>query len=846
MLLPVHISMPMYTSAVSRIWIVTLLITGSFFSGLDKVYGQPVNVTSSKILLDLQKLNVLGNVLYFGAHPDDENPTVIAFLANEKHYNTAYFSLTRGDGGQNAIGTEVRENLGIIRTQELLKARQIDGGLQFFSSAIDFGFSKSAEEAFTVWDKEKLLSEAVWVIRKFRPDVIIARFPPDERAGHGQHIASAILAEEAFDAAADPNRFPEQLQYVQPWKTKRLVWNAGMWWNQKRDDVDKTDAQESIRLDVGKYNCLLGKSYGEMAAESRSQHRSQAFGTTSFRGTLIEYFKHVKGEKTTADLFDGVNTTWGRVKTSGKIQELVSAAIKDYSPANPSGSLRSLLAIRSEIGKLPAGYWKTTKLNETDQLIKASLGLFVSATSTKNTYIPGRKLDFQVEIINRSPNGVILKTIRLPYHSTDSLANETLTENEKIEFSSTVNIPAEAEYSQPYWLKEEGTQGHFRISNIQDIGKPETGVAPKVTLTFEIDHQNLTYDIPVIYHKTDPILGERWQPVSITPPVFVSLDQNVYLFDGAASKKVTVKVRSGQEYTSGKVNLRIPDGWRAEPAEITFELRGEETEQDFSFDLFPPDRDQQADIVAQVVHQDQVYDRSQQIISYDHIPIQRYSLKARARVVRTDIVHKGNTIGYLKGAGDLVPASLQQIGFDVTELHENDITPENLQKFDAVIIGVRAYNIVSKIKAFNPVLLKYVEEGGNLIVQYNSDQGLLMDNFGPYPFKLSSKRVTVENAAVRFLDPQCQALCAPNKITDRDFEGWVQERSLYQPEDWSDRYEAVIGCGDPGSEELTGGILIARHGKGYYVYTTMSWFRQLPAGVPGAYRIFTNLISLGK
>jgi len=806
----------------------------------------PSGASSSEILQGIQKLNVLGNILYFGAHPDDENPTFIAYMANEKHYNTAYFSLTRGDGGQNAIGTEIRENLGILRTQELLQARRVDGGHQFFSRAVDFGFSKSAEEVFTIWDKEKLLSDAVWVIRKFKPDVIVTRFPPDERAGHGQHIASAILAEEAFEAAGNPNRFPEQLKYVDVWKANRLVWNAGMWWNQRRDEVDEQDAKECIKLDVGIFNPLLGKSYGEIAAESRSVHKTQGFGTVGFRGSLIEYFKHVKGAKATDDLFDQVNTNWSRVEHAQKVNALVAKAIRSYNPVNPSASVPALLRVKSELEKLHDGYWKKEKLKDLNQVLQEALGLFIIVKSDDYAFTPGEKINLKIEVTHRSPVPVTLRNIQYPFAGNDSSVNIKLTNNEKIEFSSHHRIPAGTPYSQPYWLRKNASLGLFDVDDQNEIGMAENQPVAETRFDLEVAGYAVQYSVPVVYQKTDPVLGEIYQPLAITPPVYVSLDQKVYLFDGNNSKTVKVNIKAASENLSGFVKLKLANGWRSKPLSYTINLTAKGSEQNLNFELFPPGHADEAEISAAVVIDGREYDQSLSLINYPHIPTQISFPKANAKAVKVDIHKNGQLIGYIKGAGDMVPASLQQIGYEVIYLEDNDISVEKLQRYDAVIVGVRAYNMVERLKIINPILLNYVKNGGNLIVQYNSDQGLLMKDFGPYPFTVSSKRVTVEGSEVRFLNKECKALNYPNKITQKDFDGWVQERSLYQPENWSDKYETVISCNDPGCEKLDGGILIAKYGKGNYVYTTMSWFRQLPAGVPGAYRVFSNLISLGK
>lgn len=808
--------------------------------------AQKSRSASSEILLAVQKLNVLGNVLYFGAHPDDENTTFIAYMANEKHYNTAYFSLTRGDGGQNALGQETQEALGIIRTQELLRAREIDGGQQFFGSAIDFGFSKNAEEVFTIWDKERLLADAVWVIRKFRPDVIVTRFPPDERAGHGHHIASAIIAEEAFDAAADPSRFPDQLRYVRPWQARRLVWNAGMWWNQRRDGVNEEDARASVKLDIGGYNCLMGKSYGEIAAESRSQHRSQGFGTAGFRGALTEYFKPVKGEKATSDLFSGIDTGWTRVRGSGRLGLLIARLSQTVNPFRPADMVPALLAIRAEMLKLPDGNWKTTKLKETEALIIEVLGLSAQATSARPAYTPGELLATSLALINRSSVPVAVKSIHWPFQPADSIATINLTDNQTVELKNTVRIPDTAAYTQPYWLAGRSTKGNFHIPAPMRVGLPENPPAAAVDIRLLIDGQTLACRIPVVFSKTDPILGQNFQPLAITPPVFVQLDQKVYLCNGAESRKVCVHVSGARAGVSGRLRLNLPPGWKALPASFEVQIKEKEGDQSFTFELVPPGFPDNARLSAEFVLNGKVYDQSLQLISYSHIPEQRNFPLASAKVVRTDIQKSGNLIGYLQGSGDLVPASLQEMGYQVQQLKETDFTLENLARLDAVVIGVRAYNLVQRMKVINPVLLQYVEQGGNLIVQYNADQSLLMEDIGPYPFKISARRVSMENSAVRFVDSACQVLNHPNKITQKDFDGWVQERSLYQPEQWSEKYQTVIACNDPGEKELQSGILIAKYGKGNYIYTTLSWFRQLPAGVPGAYRLFANLVSLDR
>jgi LmbE family N-acetylglucosaminyl deacetylase len=821
------------------LWLILVCGSGSLIA------QAPQRLPSSKLAQDIKKLNVLGNVLYMAAHPDDENTTFIAYMANEKLYNTNYLALTRGDGGQNLIGPQIREQLGMIRTQELLQARRIDGGRQFFSRANDFGFSKNPQEAFKIWEKEQLLADAVWVIRKTKPDVIVTRFPPDSRAGHGHHSASSILAEEAFDAAADPKRFPEQLKYVQPWQAKRLLWNISMWSITNRAEFVK-NAGQYLKIDLGVYNPLLGKSYGELSAESRSMHRSQGFGSVGTRGTSVEYFQHTKGDKTLTDLFEGVDTSWKRVKGSAKIEQLVQQAARDFDAANPAGSVPLLLSIRTELQKLPDGFWKTNKLAEVQELIKNALGLYLELTAPEFAYSPGATLPITVEAINRSSVSVTLEKIRLPFAAKDSLIRSPLAYNQDLNFITTTEIPATTPISQPYWLRKEiGYAGLFSVDNLLEIGQPENPPVAVATFDLIVAGQPLQVDVPVVFKKKDPVLGEVYQPLVVTPPVFATISQEVYMFDTAEPRKVEVIIKAGKDYCAGEVQLALPEGWKSVPEKIPFTIREKGSEQTVEFQLFPPVDPQEATIRAVVTMEGAKYDKSFGLIGYVHIPAQVFFPTASAKTVKMNLIKKGTNIGYIMGAGDLIPQSLRQIGYRVTLLEEQDITPEKLAVFDAVVTGVRAYNTNERMKHYQASLMKYVENGGNLVVQYNTNMGLITSQLGPYPFDLTRERITDETSEVRFIKPESAVLNSPNKITADDFNSWVQERGLYFPQNWAPDYEAVISSNDPNSPPLDGGILVARYGKGAYVYTSLSWFRELPAGVPGAYRLFVNLLSIG-
>ncbi|WP_375434749.1 PIG-L family deacetylase [uncultured Hymenobacter sp.] len=870
----------------------------------------PKTYSSSEILLGLKKLNVLGSVLYMAAHPDDENTRLIAYLANGRLLETGYLSCTRGDGGQNLIGPELREQLGVIRTQELLAARRIDGGRQFFTRANDFGFSKTAEETFTIWDKEQVLADMVWVIRQRRPDVLITRFPPDSRAGHGHHTASAILAAEAFDAAGNPKRFPEQLKYVQVWQPKRLYWNTGSFFVKAGEDMSGY-----LKLDAGGYNPLLGQSYGEIAARSRSQHKSQGFGSSATRGEALEYLQQVKGEKAAKDPFEGVDMTWNRVPGGAAVGKLIEEVIRKYDAANPSASVAALLKVRAEILKLdqnaktlggskayhmvPEYFWVKTKQEQIEESIRACLGLYMEATASEPTAAPGQAVTLRLDLLSRSSIPVLVRGAGALGFGRDTTLGLTLAPEKIVNLRLPVRLAPELTNSQPYWLREVGTVGMYRVpeelllakgstasgtaqlpnvvavppvylndggggeknrQRVRDrnsmllvnqqnlIGLPENPVSAYVGFQVEVLGTPLFYAVPVQYKSTDPVEGEKYRPLAVVPPVAVNIAGRAYVFADTQFKTVPVTLRAGKAGVKGTVALALPNGWKAEPASIPFDLASKDAELTVQFRVQPGAgaAEGKNELRAVATVDGQSYSRGYQAIAYNHIPTQTLFPEAVAPLVKLDLKRKGQEIGYLMGAGDEVPDALRQIGYTVTLLKPEDITDQNLRRFDAVVLGVRAYNTVDKLKTLQPTLLRYVENGGNMVVQYVVNRGTVMPQIGPYSLTLSNDRVAVENAAVTFLKPQQPLLTTPNKIIAKDFEGWVQEQGLYYPSQWDAKYQTVISSHDPNESAKESAILVADYGKGHYIYTGLSFFRELPAGVPGAYRLLTNMVSLGK
>ena len=797
---------------------------------------------AAEIQLKLKKLNFLGSVLYLAAHPDDENTNIIAYLSNERLATTAYLSLTRGDGGQNLIGPEIRSLLGLIRTQELLAARRIDGGQQFFTRAIDFGYSKSAAEAFSIWGKEAVLSDAIKIIRQYKPDVIITRFPPDERAGHGHHTASAMVAAEAFDLAAQPKVFPEQVKTLGTWQVKRLYTNTGRWWNRTVNE----DTPGVITLDVGGYNQLLGKSYSEISALSSSQHKSQGWGRRGERGEKLEFLEHMKGDRATANIFEGVDTTWSRVRGGNKVQLLVTQALREFNPQDPASSVPLLFTIRNEIGKLEKSVWRDRKLQETEELIADCLGLFVEVTANNFQCAPGESVKATVEIVNRSRQRLHVGKVRSAALAWDSTFTTVLEFNKPLNFNTRRSLPGDTKFSDPYWLKLPHETGLYTVKNESLIGKPKNPPAIVFSFLIKLGDQTVVVERPLIYKWVDPVKGELWRPFEVVPPVTVNLSEDVMVFGSPAPKTLTLLVKSSSDKKlSGSIQLDLPSGWRAEPAESSFELNGRGEELAKSIKIYPSSSQYNDVISVRALVNGEAYGNSLHIISYDHFPIQTLLPAAETRVVRIDLEKKGETIGYISGAGDEIPSALRNMGYHVVELSNDQITPARLNGMDAVVLGVRALNTNDRARYFMPAVLDYVKNGGTVVVQYNTNSRMETENFSPFPLTIGRERVTDESAPVKVLSSDHPVMNKPNKITDEDFDGWIQERGLYFPSAWDEHFEAILSTHDPGETPKAGSLLVARYGKGYYIYTGLSFFRQLPEGVPGAYRLFANLVSLG-
>jgi LmbE family N-acetylglucosaminyl deacetylase len=811
--------------------------------------AQPAS--SVQLYQALRKLNVLGSVLYVAAHPDDENTRLIAYLANDRLYRTGYLSLTRGDGGQNLIGEEQGIALGLIRTQELLAARRIDGGEQFFTRAYDFGYSKTPVETFQKWDRETILSDVVWIIRRFKPDVIIARFPATGEGGHGHHTASAILAQEAFEAAADPSRFKEQLAYTQPWQATRMLWNTFNFGG------SNTTREDQFKVDVGGYNALLGKSYGEVAAESRSQHKSQGFGVPASRGEAFEYFKTIAGKAPQRELMDNVVTGWERVKGGSRIQQIIDSLVRSFDFNNPHHTLGGLLYLREQMDKLlPQGYWKSQKLQELHSLLLPLSAIYAEAFSVQPVAVQGDSVKLTVSVVSRMGVSVRLKKIRVEQKETR--LDTALLANRPWAFTHTLPISKEKSITQPYWLRSPMQEGYFMVSDPEQIGVPEDKAAIVCHLTLELQGQPLQIELPVRYKFTDPVKGELYWPLVISPAVMVQPSDPVVLdlstiSDVKGGREGSVKLStllpgkkvwvSGEFEKSGKAFFGQDSHSKVDS------LLLDKKDQPVNSYYVASDKTEGGKVLVKATDQAaNIYSQYRVDIRHDHIPALSYFMPASFLVQKIDLKKRGRKIGFIEGAGDKTVEALQRMGYEVIILTEKDINSSTLQQCDAVITGVRAYNTHEWLNRVHSRLMYYVEQGGNLIVQYNTSNqiGPVKAQIGPFPFTISRNRITDEKAAVVFTDSSHVVFNYPNRLGPEDFAGWVQERSIYHASPGAAGYQYLIRMQDFDEKPDEGSLLVGRYGKGWFTYTGLALFRQLPAGVTGAYRLLANLIALNQ
>lgn len=812
-----------------------------------RLFAQRNLAGSVQTRLALERLNVLGSVLMIAAHPDDENTALLAYFARGRKCRTAYLSLTRGEGGQNLIGPEQGDLLGVIRTQELLAARRIDGAEQRFTRAIDFGFSKSAEETLAKWGREKVLSDVVWNIRRFRPDVILLIFSGTPRDGHGHHQSSTILAKEAFAAAADRNRFPEQLKWVEPWQTARMFWNV-FYWAADRERVDK-EYPNHVLVDTGEFNPVLGYSYAEIAGMSRSMHRSQGFGAPERKGQIENYLVVVAGSPAKNDPLEGVDTSWNRVPGGAAVGPIFAEAARTFRPERPEDTIPLLLKARPLLASIKHP-WAEYKLAELDETIALCAGLWLDASAERFAATPGSSLKVDTVALNRSHFPLNLAGVTVEDVEGAAAGPASLEYNQPVRQVVNVNLPPDQPYSQPFWLREPKDGNLYRVPSQEFVGVPDSPPAFRARFRVVAGSQEIELIRPVAQRFVDRVMGEQVRPLEIVPPVAIRIAEPVRMFPDANSRRLVVLLKANVAAASGEVKLRVPAGWSVAPERAPFRMSEQGEEVEVGFDITPPSGAARGDVTAVALIGGREVSAGVETIQYPHIPTQTVFPPSRAELVRTDVRVLAHRIGYVMGAGDDVPQALRQLGCEVILLGEDELTRGDLARFDAIVTGVRAYNVRPDLRASQRRLLDYVRNGGTLVVQYNvlpfGGEAPALGKLGPFPITVGRGRVSVEEAPVVFPNPGHPLLSAPNRITTDDFAGWIQERGLYFASEWDPRYEALFESHDPGEQPLLGGTLYARYGKGAYVFTAYSWFRELPAGVPGAFRIFANLLSAGR
>jgi LmbE family N-acetylglucosaminyl deacetylase len=819
-----------------------ILFTATLFSFFANAQS-PKSASSADILQGLKKLEVFGSVLYVAAHPDDENTRFLGYMANEKKFRTGYLSLTRGDGGQNLIGDEQGIDLGLIRTQELLSARRIDGAQQFFTRAFDFGFCKNPEEAMKIWNHEIVLADVVWVIRKFKPDVIIARFPTTGEGGHGHHTASAILAGEAFDAAADSTKFTEQLKFVKPWQAKRLLWNTFNFGG------NNTQREDQFKIDCGVYNPVLGKSYGEIAAESRSRHKSQGFGVPAQRGKNIEYFKLLKGDNFTSDLLEGIDSAKLKTPAANEYFLMVKDIIKNYDYNNPKAIVKPLMALYNASFEMP--FVTAEKRNDIQNLIKDCVGLYFEATAVNQLNAVGDSMKVKFTLINRGIANVT--DAKIKWNSKEFLLGK-IALNENSEINVTEYLAKNNNVTQPYFLNNEKSLGSYKAKQ-EEIGAPEI-FTENAIFEIKIEGDYFKFTIPIVYKYTDPVKAELYQPVQLTTPIFVNITPKLLIFsNNKKDEKKVVKIELQYNVSNTeKVKLKgiLTSNIDVKTVVDSFVHFNKGEKRIFETVLYGNDFEKDANASITVDFLSPSFKGNQNTtlkkISYDHIPDIFYNYVDKVKVLKLDLKTVGTKAGYIAGAGDKVPQALEQMGYTVTMLTEKDITAESIKNLDVIIAGVRAYNVHDWLANVYPTLMQFVKNGGTYVVQYNTNNSLstVKSTMAPFPFTISRNRITDETAAVNFLIPNHPVLNYPNKIGAKDFDGWIQERSIYNAEKIDTAYKKILSMKDPDEAEQDGSLIVADYGKGRFVYTGLVFFRELPAAVPGAYRLFANLIAKRK
>lgn len=807
----------------------------SFFS-FSQYQTPPQN--ASEIYHALQRLNKVGKVLYVAAHPDDENTRVISWLEKERHVETAYLSLTRGDGGQNLIGPEKGDLLGVIRTHELLNARKVDGGQQFFTRASDFGYSKSPEETFQHWDKQEVLADVVWVIRKYQPEVIITRFPPTAEAGHGHHTASAILAEEAFDLAADPNAFPDQLNEVKPWQAKRLAWNSYTW---RRDPKL---VEQDVKMELGQYDPLTGKNTGELASLARSQHRCQGFGRAMQRGSFDEYFKYLKGSDFSNDILEGIETNWENLPGGKAASIALNKIVGTYEFLNPSKSVTGLLQLTELINGMPDFPSKREKLELINELVLACMGVNIDAYSSQKQVFLGDKINADIDVINRSSVACMLQSISV--QGQDTTAFSVLKRNDKVSMEWSFDVVENTPYSAPFWLMNGKENDLYTWPNANLRGQARAPYLWMADFVFQVQGYTVKVQRPLLHKRIEPDFGEVYAEIALLPKIYFKVNSPTKLVKSGVKSTLEIELVAKKDDAKGSLIVVGENVELLSAAKRNFTLKANDSKV-ISVDFIAKE-DTKPSISFSFISDEKTYSWAVTEVDYEHFPKQYVLSEAKVQLQPISLKLPELKVAYIPGAGDEMPKYLEQAGVNVTVIEASDVLGTNLRSFDAVMAGIRLYNVEENMPEIAKHVLAYVKAGGTYIVQYQTRNFLseVKAKLGPYPFEISRGRVTEEIAEVKVLQPNHKIFNSPNKLTSGDWNNWVQERGLYFADEWDKKYTPLLEMNDEGEKPLKGSLLYASYGKGHYFYSGVSFFRQLPAGVPGSYKLLINMLSIGK
>jgi LmbE family N-acetylglucosaminyl deacetylase len=832
----------------------------------------------------LERLQTTASALHTGAHPDDEDSPFIARTARGDHARVAYLSLNRGEGGQNIIGTELFEALGVIRTEELLQARRLDGGEQFFTRAIDFGFSKARSEAAAKWDERIVLDDMVRVIRMFRPLVIYSRFSGTPADGHGQHQLAGHLTPIAFKAAADPYQFPAQItEGLRPWQAKKLYRGVGF-----RPDPSNPP---TVLVETGEFDPVLGRFYGEIANEGRSQHKSQEMGVIETRGPQQSGLIRLDAPNVKeASVFDGLETSVAgiarlvglpKAALASELQTIASLAkraLDEYDARHPDAivgllaeGLRATRHGRTALDKLPvsdaradADFLLAIKEREFSEALTRAAGLVVDPLADAETPVPGGTVLVTVRVFMAAQQSI--KTIGAevkapagwkvepagaePTDDSDNPFARFFRETPTHSFRFRVTAPKEASYTQPYFLDEPRDGDRYRWSDDDPKGLPFAPPLLTAETIFDAGGTRVMVSQPVQYRVADRVRGELRRNVNVVPPVSIGLDSRLLIVpvgDTPNQQRLVVRVMNHLAGgASGTLRLHLADGWTSQPSEAPFTVKARGDRVSAPFVITSPAARQPGtfEVRAEAVVNGRTYRDDMQEIAYPHIQTHRIYSPAIATAHVFDLKVAPVTVGYVMGSGDQVPEMIRRMGVTVTMIDDEMLGTADLTQFDTIVVGIRASEARPAFVANNARLLQYVERGGTLIVQYQQND-YVQRNLAPFPAQMNS-RVTDERAPVTILEPQHPVFTFPNAIGSADFVGWVQERNLYAFTTFDKQYTALLETADPNEAPQRGGQVYARIGKGHYIYTAYAWFRQLPAGVPGAYRQFANLISLSK